>query len=127
MPDTMCVYVCVLSPCGCASLPGQVPVLAGSGLMSSAEDAVAAADKIGYPVLLKATGGGGGRGIFVCNNADEVLSQFSVSQKQGEQFFGNSGVSGNGHLKEYTGCCCVWAACAALQPGGERSACCPVL
>jgi urea carboxylase len=61
--------------------------------MNSAEDAVAAADKIGYPVLLKATGGGGGRGIFICNNADEVLSQFSVSQKQGEQFFGNAGVS----------------------------------
>jgi urea carboxylase len=61
--------------------------------MSCAEDAVAAADKIGYPVLLKATGGGGGRGIFICNNADEVLSQFSVSQKQGEQFFGNAGVS----------------------------------
>jgi hypothetical protein len=71
----------------------QVPVLAGSGLMNSAEDAVAAADKIGYPVLLKATGGGGGRGIFICNNADEVLCQFSVSQKQGEQFFGNAGVS----------------------------------
>lgn len=69
-----------------------VPVLAGSGLMSCAEDAVAAADKIGYPVLLKATGGGGGRGIFICNNAEEVLSQFSVSQKQGEQFFGNAGV-----------------------------------
>jgi phosphoribosylamine-glycine ligase len=63
--------------------------------MSSAEDAAAAADKIGYPVLLKATGGGGGRGIFICNNTDEVLSQFSVSQKQGEQFFGNAGVSGH--------------------------------
>lgn len=71
----------------------QVPVLSGSGLVNSAEDAAAAADKIGYPVLLKATGGGGGRGIFICHNADEVLSQFSISQKQGEQFFGNSGVS----------------------------------
>jgi hypothetical protein len=74
----------------------QVPVLAGSGLLSTAEDAAAAADKIGYPVLLKATGGGGGRGIFICRNAGEVLSQFSISQKQGEQFFGNSGVSGAG-------------------------------
>jgi len=67
-------------------------VLAGSGLVETAEAAVAAADGIGYPVLLKATGGGGGRGIFICNNAAEVLGQFSVSQKQGEQFFGNSGV-----------------------------------
>lgn len=68
-------------------------MLAGSGLLSTAENAAAAATKIGYPVLLKATGGGGGRGIFICRNADEVLSQFSISQKQGEQFFGNSGVS----------------------------------
>jgi urea carboxylase len=73
-------------------------VLAGSGLLSTAEDAAAAATKIGYPVLLKATGGGGGRGIFICRNADEVLSQFSISQKQGEQFFGNSGVSLAGDL-----------------------------
>jgi biotin carboxylase len=76
-------------------------VLAGSGLLSTAEDAAAAADKIGYPVLLKATGGGGGRGIFICRNAGEVLSQFSISQKQGEQFFGNSGVSGAGKLCVY--------------------------
>eukprot|EP00878_Enallax_costatus_P006672 GHUV01006994.1.p1 GENE.GHUV01006994.1~~GHUV01006994.1.p1 ORF type:complete len:992 (+),score=332.89 GHUV01006994.1:1132-4107(+) len=69
-----------------------VPVLSGSGLVSTAEDAVAAAEAIGYPVLLKATGGGGGRGIFLCYSKDEVLSQFHVSQKQGEQFFGNSGV-----------------------------------
>ncbi len=61
--------------------------------MSSAEDAAAAADSIGYPVLLKATGGGGGRGIYICNNTADVLSQFSVSQKQGEAYFGNSGVS----------------------------------
>lgn len=38
-----------------------VPVLKGSGLVASPEEAVAAADDIGYPVLLKATGGGGGR------------------------------------------------------------------
>jgi urea carboxylase len=68
-------------------------VLSGSGLLNTAEDAAAAANGIGYPVLLKATGGGGGRGIFICRDAGEVLSQFSISQKQGEQFFGNSGVS----------------------------------
>lgn len=68
-------------------------MLSGSGLLNTAEDAAAAADSIGYPVLLKATGGGGGRGIFICRDAGEVLSQFSVSQKQGEQSFGNSGVS----------------------------------
>jgi urea carboxylase len=38
-----------------------VPVLPGSGLVEDEEAAVAAAEEIGYPVLLKATGGGGGR------------------------------------------------------------------
>ena len=69
-----------------------VPVLKGSGLVATPEEAVAAADAIGYPVLLKATGGGGGRGIYVCADAAEVAAQFGVSQKQGEAFFGNAGV-----------------------------------
>jgi hypothetical protein len=59
-----------------------VPVLEGSGLVTSTEAAVEAAEHIGYPVLLKATGGGGGRGIYICNNADEVVGQFGTSQKQ---------------------------------------------
>jgi urea carboxylase len=42
-----------------------VPVLKGSGLVESPEAAVAAAEEIGYPVLLKATGGGGGRWVGV--------------------------------------------------------------
>lgn len=70
----------------------QVPILEGSGLLSTAEEAVAAAAAVGYPVLLKATGGGGGRGIYICHSDEDVLSQFSVSQQQGEAFFGNSGV-----------------------------------
>jgi urea carboxylase len=67
-------------------------VLEGSGLVNTPEDAVAAADVIGYPVLIKATGGGGGRGIYLCYSAADVLAQFGVSQKQGEAFFGNAGV-----------------------------------
>jgi urea carboxylase len=70
----------------------QVPVLEGSSLLSTAEDAVQAARLVGYPVLIKATGGGGGRGIYICHSDDDVLSQFATSQKQGEAFFGNSGV-----------------------------------
>ncbi|KIZ06735.1 UreA carboxylase [Monoraphidium neglectum] len=69
-----------------------VPVLKGSGLVSDPEEAVAAAEEIGFPVLLKATGGGGGRGIYICHDVEEVRSQFHISQKQGEAFFGNSGV-----------------------------------
>ncbi len=47
-----------------------VPILPGSeGALSSAEEAIETADKIGYPVILKASAGGGGRGMRVVNNA----------------------------------------------------------
>lgn len=69
-----------------------VPVLEGSGLVTDVKAAVVAAESIGYPVLLKATGGGGGRGIYMCFCAEDVETQFDTSRKQGEAFFGNSGV-----------------------------------
>lgn len=69
----------------------QVPVLPGSGLLTSADEAGQLADGIGYPVLLKATGGGGGIGIYICNSHDEVVSQFAVAARQGQANFGDSG------------------------------------
>jgi biotin carboxylase len=48
--------------------------------------------QVGYPVLLKATGGGGGMGIFLCRSDDDVSQKFEMSQHQGQAFFGNSGV-----------------------------------
>lgn len=65
----------------------------GSGLVHSAEEAAAAAASVGYPVLLKATGGGGGMGIFTCLSEAEVHANFATSQKQGLAFFGNADVS----------------------------------
>lgn len=69
-----------------------VPILEGSDLVTTAEEAVAAAQKVGYPVLLKATGGGGGMGIYLCKSDGEVATQLEKSQHQGATFFGNSGV-----------------------------------
>lgn len=71
----------------------QVPILQGSSLLQTVDEAVAAAGKVGYPVLLKATGGGGGMGIFICHSADDIRQHFETSQHQGKAFFGNSGVS----------------------------------
>lgn len=50
-------------------------------MIATAEEAVAAADGMGYPVILKATGGGGGIGIYVCRSSDEVSRQFGVAGK----------------------------------------------
>ncbi|EFJ41655.1 hypothetical protein VOLCADRAFT_98356 [Volvox carteri f. nagariensis] len=69
-----------------------VPILEGSGLVTEAKDAVHEAQKVGYPVLLKATGGGGGMGIFLCRNDADVARQFEMSRHQGQAFFGNAGV-----------------------------------
>lgn len=70
----------------------QVPVLAGSPLLSSAEEALEYARKVGLPVLLKATGGGGGIGIHICRTEDEVASNFASAARQGAAAFGDAGV-----------------------------------
>jgi acetyl/propionyl-CoA carboxylase alpha subunit len=58
----------------------QVPVLPGSSLIEDAGAAVKVAEEIGYPVLLKATGGGGGRGIFICRCASSRLQLGGCSE-----------------------------------------------
>ena len=51
----------------------EVPLVPGSdGLLESEEEAVEVADKIGYPVMLKSTAGGGGMGLVICRSADEL-------------------------------------------------------
>ncbi|MEJ9230529.1 acetyl-CoA carboxylase biotin carboxylase subunit [Peribacillus butanolivorans] len=57
-------------------------------LIDSAE-AVAVAEKIGYPVMLKASAGGGGIGMQAVANADELLKAFEGNQKRAQLFFGN--------------------------------------
>ena len=70
-----------------------VPVVPGSaGLLETEEEALTAARKIGFPVLIKATAGGGGKGMRVA--MDEASLQTSISQAQAEAkaAFGNGGV-----------------------------------
>jgi urea carboxylase len=52
---------------------------AGSTIVTSEEEAVAEADATGYPVLLKATGGGGGIGIYTCPDAEAVRKNFAAA------------------------------------------------
>jgi acetyl-CoA carboxylase biotin carboxylase subunit len=69
-----------------------VPVTPGSDLLDSVEAAVAAARDIGFPVIVKATAGGGGRGMRVAADADELRRAFSTAQAEAEAAFGNPGV-----------------------------------
>lgn len=69
-----------------------VPILPGTSLLSTGEEALAAARRIGLPVLLKATGGGGGIGIHICRSEEEVVEKFQSAARQGAAAFGDSGV-----------------------------------
>ncbi|MEV6337047.1 urea carboxylase [Nocardia vinacea] len=69
-----------------------VPLIPGSGLLESAEHAVAEAERIGYPVMLKAVGGGGGIGMQACGNADELRSAYLRVQRLAATNFSSTGV-----------------------------------
>jgi acetyl-CoA carboxylase biotin carboxylase subunit len=67
-----------------------VPVLPGSdGALKSVAEAQAVADSIGYPVILKAVAGGGGRGMRVVQNAAELAAAFAAAQNEAGLAFGS--------------------------------------
>ena len=64
-----------------------VPTVPGSGILDSLDAASAAAREIGYPVLLKATAGGGGRGMRAVTKDDELEGAFASAQSEAEANF----------------------------------------
>ncbi len=67
-----------------------VPVVPGSdGTVADAEEARAVADKIGYPVLIKASAGGGGRGMRRVNGPEEIEEMFGQARAEAISCFGN--------------------------------------
>ncbi len=70
-----------------------VPVVPGStGEVPTVKDALKIAAEIGYPVLLKAVAGGGGKGMRVCSDASEVEKNFEVVGREALSSFGNAGL-----------------------------------
>jgi acetyl-CoA carboxylase, biotin carboxylase subunit len=75
-----------------------IPVLPGSqGIVSEEKEAVESAKRIGYPVIIKATAGGGGRGMRVVMQEEDLLSAFQTAQAEAKSAFGDSGV----YLEKY--------------------------
>lgn len=65
-----------------------VPVIPGSdGSVKGLKDAIKIADKIGYPVLLKAAAGGGGKGIRLVNSAEEMESSYNIVKQEAKLSF----------------------------------------
>ena len=70
-----------------------LPVLPGSpGELRNESEALEAARKVGFPVILKASAGGGGRGMRVVNKEDEVARAFQAAQAEAKSTFGHEGV-----------------------------------
>jgi acetyl-CoA carboxylase biotin carboxylase subunit len=68
----------------------QVPILPGSdGILASVEEARACAETVGYPVILKAKAGGGGRGMRIVRNPDELPNLFHAAYSEAANAFGN--------------------------------------
>ncbi|MBF8378712.1 acetyl-CoA carboxylase biotin carboxylase subunit [Alicyclobacillus mali] len=70
-----------------------VPTVPGSeGLVESLEEALGIANAIGYPLIIKATAGGGGRGIRVVRDESELRKAYDQARREAEASFGNSGI-----------------------------------
>jgi len=70
-----------------------VPTVPGSpGTISDLDEALRVATEIGYPVIIKATAGGGGKGMRVARNADEFSQSFTLAQNEALSAFGNGSV-----------------------------------
>lgn len=71
----------------------KVPTIPGSdGLVESEDAVVAIAKKIGYPIMIKATAGGGGRGMRLVKAETDLIRLFQAAQGEAEAAFGNGGV-----------------------------------
>jgi len=70
-----------------------VPTIPGSdGLIESEDQALKVSERVGYPVMVKATAGGGGRGMRYCSSPSELLRLMKAAQGEAEAAFGNAGV-----------------------------------
>ena len=70
----------------------NVPITPGTGIITDVQEAKRQAEKFGYPVIVKATAGGGGKGMRVANNAEELEQNITLCRQEAEKFFGNPDV-----------------------------------
>ncbi|MBE7703570.1 MAG: acetyl-CoA carboxylase biotin carboxylase subunit [Cyanobacteria bacterium SIG28] len=73
-------------------IENNVPVTPGTGILKTVQEAREFAHKAGYPIILKATAGGGGKGMRIVRNDDELETNMTLCQQEAQKFFGNPGV-----------------------------------
>ncbi|MCS7224734.1 MAG: acetyl-CoA carboxylase biotin carboxylase subunit [Armatimonadetes bacterium] len=77
-----------------------VPVIPGRDHIQSEREATAAAAELGYPVLIKAAAGGGGRGIRIVHSETELIRNLSLARSESEAAFGNGALYLEKYLEE---------------------------
>ncbi len=78
-----------------------IPLMPGSdGTVETVEEALETAEKIGYPVIVKASAGGGGRGMRICNNAEELPELYNTARSEARIAFGDDAVYMEKYLLE---------------------------
>ncbi|HEY2214455.1 MAG TPA: 5-oxoprolinase/urea amidolyase family protein, partial [Acidimicrobiales bacterium] len=75
-----------------AAAAAGVPLVPGSGLLLSVDEAMEEASRIGYPLMVKATGGGGGIGIQPCDGPEGLVEAYTRVSRLAEANFGNGAV-----------------------------------
>ena len=70
----------------------DIPITPGTGLVDDINKAKRFCKKAGYPVIVKATAGGGGKGMRIVNNEDELEENIVLCKTEAQKFFGNAGV-----------------------------------
>ena len=79
-----------------------VPIVPGSqGIINTIEEATDLANTIGYPVIIKATAGGGGKGIRVAANEAELIKGINITQQEALTAFGNPGVYIEKYIEDF--------------------------
>ncbi|AGF27105.1 acetyl-CoA carboxylase biotin carboxylase subunit [Bacillus amyloliquefaciens] len=79
-----------------------VPIVPGSkGIIKNTEEAVSLAGEIGYPVIIKATAGGGGKGIRVARTEEELIKGIEITQQEAATAFGNPGVYIEKYIEDF--------------------------
>ncbi|HEX5563356.1 MAG TPA: acetyl-CoA carboxylase biotin carboxylase subunit [Sporosarcina sp.] len=79
-----------------------VPIVPGSdGIVADEIEGLKVAKEIGFPVIIKATAGGGGKGIRVARNEEELAKGIKITQKEAAAAFGNPGVYLEKYIEEF--------------------------
>jgi acetyl-CoA carboxylase biotin carboxylase subunit len=79
-----------------------VPIVPGSrGIIKDEEEAITIANEMGYPVIIKATAGGGGKGIRVAKSEQELIKGIRITQQEAATAFGNPGVYIEKYIEDF--------------------------